>query len=68
MNSAREIHVEQQGIAEVQAKMKETLDEVWAQHTAKGLRVQTIPKTLELAQALAKNPAMSEIIKHLLGS
>jgi hypothetical protein len=65
---ARDIQVEQLGIAEVQARMKETLDDVWAQQTAKGLRAQTIPKTLELAEALAKNPAMTEVIKHLLGA
>lgn len=65
---AREIQVEQQGLSEVQAKMKETLDDVWAQHATSGLRAQTIPKTLELAQALLKDPAMAEVVKNLLGS
>lgn len=64
---AREIQVEQQGLAVVQAKMKETLDEVWSQQHAKGLKVQTIPKTMELAEALMKNPAMTEVLKNLLG-
>lgn len=64
---AREIQVEQRTLGEVQAKMKETIDEVWALHAANGLKVQTLPKTLEFAETLMKNPAMAEVLKNLLG-
>ena len=33
---AREFQVEQQTLREVQAKMKETMDDVWTQHAAAG--------------------------------
>jgi hypothetical protein len=67
LRMARDIQVEQQALAEVQARMKDTLDDVWAQHAAKGLRAQTVPRTLEVAEALAKSPAMAEVLKNLLG-
>ncbi|WP_441292047.1 hypothetical protein ACSRUE_17930 [Sorangium sp. KYC3313] len=66
LTMARKIQVEQQSLADVQAKMKETLDDVWAQQAAKGLRPQVLPKTLEVAESLLKHPAMAEVVKHLL--
>lgn len=65
---AREIQVEQKALADVQSKMKETLDDVWAQQAAKGMKPQVLPRTLELAQALIANPAMVEVVKALVGS
>jgi hypothetical protein len=65
---AREIQVEQKSIAEVQAKMKDTLDEVWGEQAAKGLRPRTLPKTLEVAKAMTENPVMVEVVKKLLES
>lgn len=65
---AREIQVEQQSLSASQAKMKDTLDEVWAQHAARGLRTQTIPNTLEFAKTLLKNPVMAEVLKSLLAT
>lgn len=67
LRMTREIQVEQKSMAELQAKMKETLDQVWAQQEAKGLRPQILPKTLEIAKALAENPLMVEAAKKLLG-
>ena len=63
---AREVQVEQQSIANVQAKMKETLDEVWAQQAAKGLRPLALPEGLKVIGELAKIPVMSEVVKALL--
>jgi hypothetical protein len=64
---ARKIQVEQQGLAEVQEKMKTTLDEIWAQQAAKGMKPQMLPKTLEVVKALMDNPVMGEVTKKLLG-
>ncbi|WP_437545665.1 hypothetical protein WME97_40120 [Sorangium sp. So ce367] len=63
---ARKIQVEQQSLAEVQAKMKETLDEVWAQQASKGLRPQTLPEGLKVIETLAKSPITAEVAKKLL--
>ncbi len=54
-------------MAEVQAKMKETLDDVWAQQAAKGMKPGLLPKSLEIAGAIATNPVMFEVAKKLLG-
>jgi Effector-associated domain 5 len=64
---ARKIQVEQQSLGEVQLKMKETLDEVWAQQVAKGMKPQLLPKGLEVVEALAKSPITAEIARKLLG-
>lgn len=66
LSMARKIQVDQQSLAEVQAKMKETLDEVWAQQVAKGLRPQALPEGLKVIEALVKSPITAEIAKHLL--
>lgn len=63
---ARDIQVEQKGLADVQAMMKTTLDEVWAEQTAKGMRPQVLSKTLGVAGAIASNPIMVEVAKKLL--
>lgn len=65
---ARKIQVEQQSLAEVQAQMKATLDEVWAQQEAKGMKPKLLPKGLEVVEALAKSPITAEIAKKLLGA
>ncbi|WP_441292043.1 hypothetical protein ACSRUE_17910 [Sorangium sp. KYC3313] len=64
---ARDIQVEQKSLAEVQVKMKEALDEVWAQKAAEGLRPQVLPKTLDVVGAIAKHPATATVISRLLG-
>jgi hypothetical protein len=64
---ARKIQVEQQGLAETQAKMKAALDEVWAGQVAKGMKAQVLPKTLEVVKALMENPVMGEVTKKLVG-
>lgn len=64
---ARKIQVEQQDLAETQAKMKETLDEVWAAQAAKGMKPQLLPKSLEVVKVLVGNPVMGEVTKKLLG-
>lgn len=64
---ARDIQVEQKSLAEVQAKMKDTLDEVWAEQAAKGMKPQLLPKTLEVAGAIVSNPVMIEVGKKLIG-
>jgi predicted HicB family RNase H-like nuclease len=66
LRMAREIQVEQKSVAELQAKMKDTLDEVWAEQAARGLRPKVLSKTLEVAKALAENPLMAEVAKKLL--
>ena len=65
---AREIQVEQQSLADVQQKMKDILDGVWAEHAAKGLRSQALPQTLETVKALAEHPAMVGVLKKLVGA
>lgn len=62
---ARDIQVEQKSLAEVQARMKDTLDEVWAEHAARGMKPQLLPKTLESSGAIATNPVMVEVAKKL---
>ena len=66
LTMARKIQVDQQSLVDVQAKMKNTLDEVWAQQAAKGLRPQALPEGLKVLEALAKSPITAEIAKHLL--
>ena len=65
---ARKIQVEQQSLVEVQRLMKATLDDVWAQQEAKGMKPKLLPKTLEVAESLLKSPAMAEVAKKLLGA
>ncbi|WP_394845374.1 hypothetical protein LZC95_51130 [Pendulispora brunnea] len=67
LHLAKSIRVEQKTLTEVQRQMKETLDEVWAAQAAKGLRPGVLPKTLEVAQALAKNPVMIDVVKKIIG-
>jgi anti-anti-sigma regulatory factor len=68
LTMARKIQVDQQSIAEVQAKMRETLDEVWAQQVAKGMKAQALPKGLKVIGALAASPVTVEVAKKLLGA
>ncbi len=63
---ARSIQVEQKSLGDLQGKMKETLDEVWAQQVAKGMTPRLLPKTLEVARAITENPVMTEIAKKLV--
>jgi len=63
---ARKIQVDQQDLRTVQGKMKDTLDEVWAQHAAKELRAPILPKTLEVAGAIVKNPVFQDVAKKLI--
>jgi len=65
---ARDIQVGQKSIVEIQTKMKDTLDEVWAQQVAKGMKPQLLPKTLEVAGAIASSPIMVAVAKKLLGT
>jgi|CZKU01.1.fsa_nt_gi hypothetical protein len=67
LRMAREIQVENKEIADVQSKMKATLDDVWTQHAAKGMKSTLIPNTLEVVKALAASPAMAEVAKKLVG-
>jgi hypothetical protein len=64
---ARELQVEQKGLRETQAQMKSTLDDVWAQLAAKGLKPKPLPETLEVIKALANYPVTIEIAKKLIG-
>lgn len=64
---AREIHVEQQALKDLVAKMKATQDEVWAQYEAKGLQGVRLPETLNLIAEIVKHPAMTEVVKQLVG-
>jgi len=67
LRMAREIQVEQKSLAETQATMKATLDDVWAQSAAKGLKPQVLPEGLKLLEALARNPLMADVAKQLMG-
>jgi hypothetical protein len=64
---ARDIQVEQKSLGEVQAQVKATLDDVWAEQAAKGMKPQLLPKALEVAGAIATNPIMAEVAKKLIG-
>ena len=68
LRMARDIQVEQKNLAQVQALMKNTLDEVLAQQAAKGLRPQALPEGLKVVGELAKSPVMGEVVKKLLGA
>jgi hypothetical protein len=68
LTSARKTQIDLQSMAEVQAKMKETLDEIWAQQEAKGMKPHLLPKTLEVAEWILKSPAMAEVAKKLIES
>jgi hypothetical protein len=68
LRMAREIQVDQKSLAETQAKMKETLDDVWAQEAAKGLRSQVLPQGMKIVGELAKSPVMGVVVKALLGA
>jgi hypothetical protein len=62
---AREIQVGQEGMSKIQLAMKDTLEEVWAQHTAAALS--PVPQSVKFLGELAKNPLMSEVVKRLAG-
>lgn len=66
LTMARKIQVEQMSLAEAQAQMKATLDEVWAAQVAKGMKPQLLPKGLEVVGALAKNQVMNEVVQKLI--
>jgi hypothetical protein len=65
---ARGIRVDQQSLSKIQVQMKEALDEVWAEHLAKGMKPKLLPKGLELAEVLWKSPLMREVAKRLIGA
>ena len=65
---ARDIQVEQKSLAEAQRKMKDTLDDIWAQQAAKGLKPELLPTTLEIAKVLLSNPLMAEVAKSLFAN
>ena len=67
LSMARKIQVDQMSIKDAQAKMKETIDDVWAQQIAKGMKPKLLPKTLEVAGAILTNPIMGEVAKRLIG-
>lgn len=62
---AREIQVEQDTLVQGQTKMKETLDDLWAQKAASDLG--SAPRGLKTLTELAKNPLMLEVVKTLAG-
>jgi len=64
---ARDIQVEHQQLVDIQAKMKETLDEVWAEQVAKGMKAQLVPRTLEVAEKIATNPVLLEVARSVIG-
>jgi hypothetical protein len=63
---AREIQVEQKSLAEVQAKLKETLDEVRAHQFSGEVRPRALPETLKVIEALLKSPATAALVPHVL--
>lgn len=65
---ARKVQVEQHSLAETRARMKSTLDEVWAAQVAKGMKPQALPRTLEVVKVLVENPMMNDIVKRLTGT
>ena len=65
---ARKIQVEQQSLAETRAMVTATLNGVWAAQTAKGMRPQLLPETLEVVKVLVGNPVMGEIVNRLTGT
>lgn len=67
LRMARQIQVDQETIARVQAQMKETLDEVWAEQVAGKLKGKAIPATLEFAKTLLGSPVTAEVAKSWLG-
>ncbi len=64
---ARSIEVEQKSLADVQRKMQETLDEVWAAQVAQGMKPAVLPEALQVIQTFLKNPLTLELGKHLVG-
>jgi hypothetical protein len=64
---ARDIQVEQKSLAELQLRMKNTLDELWAHHAAGALRPAPLPASLGIVAELARNPVMVEVVRGLTG-
>jgi hypothetical protein len=62
---ARTIQVEQSELADVQRRMKETLDEVWVKLAADDLRPR-LPEATKVAEVLMKVPAVAQALKALL--
>jgi hypothetical protein len=62
---AREMQIEQETLVKGQAKMLETLDELWAQKAASELG--PVPQGLKTLAELGKNPLMIEVVKSLVG-
>jgi hypothetical protein len=61
------IQVEQVAQAEVLAKVKETVDEVFAMHKAEELRPKLLPEGLRFAEALSKSPLLAVLLTVLTG-
>jgi hypothetical protein len=63
---ARDIQVEQRSLASLQSTMKATLDEVWAQQVAAGMKPQALPESLGVIRAIAASPLMAGVIDKLI--
>lgn len=63
LKQAREVKVEARPVAEVQDEIQGILDRIWAEQTTK-----TLPKGLNVTNAMAKSPVMSQATKKLIGA
>lgn len=64
----RKIEIGLQSQAELQLQMKQTVEDVWAEHVAKGMKSRALPQGLAVISAIAKHPATGEVVKKLLGA
>jgi hypothetical protein len=64
---ARTIQVDQLSIKDANAKMKETLDGLWARDVATKAKGKVIPATLEFAKTLLTSPITVEVAKAWFG-
>ena len=64
---ARETQVAVADLASTQAKMKETVDELWAKEAANGMKPQALSQALEVVKVLVSNPVTAVAVKALIG-
>ncbi len=63
---ARKIPVDQLAVGDAQAKLKEALDDMWAEQIAPELRGRPLPESLEVARVLRQSPLTATIWKTML--
>jgi len=67
LRMARQIQVEHQELVQVQSRIKETVDEVWANSMVDKLKPNGLPRELEVVKAIVSNPVAAAALKAAFG-